>query len=409
MDKRQVVITHGVRTAIGKIGKSLKNTCDTELGTIVLNDLLNNRSKLDKNEIDQVIMGEVKQKADPANVARVAALNAGIPETVPAYTVNRQCGSGLQAIIDSYEMISTGEADLIVAGGVENMSQSVYFMRNAKNGLGNGAYSVEDSLTDGGPGAIPKKKYGYYPMGLTAEKLADIYGLTRTMQDEFSMNSQVKMAEAIKAGRFKEQIVPVPVKEGDNVRMFEVDEHPFLSSMEKLATLRPAFKKDGTVTAGNSSGRNDGAAAVLVMSEDKMRELGYKPMVKIVGVGSSGCDPTTMGLGPVECSKLAMSRAKITLKEIDVIELNEAFAAQSLAVIEEWKKLGVEEAELLEKINPNGGAIAHGHPLACTGVALTIKCMYELQRRPEAKYGLITLCCAGGLGVALVIEKCKGV
>lgn len=406
MSNRQVVITHGVRTAIGKIGKSLKDICDADLATLVLDDLLNNRAKLDRGEIDQVIFGEVKQKADPANVARVAALKSGIPETVPSYTVNRQCGSGLQAIIDAYEMITTGEADVIAAGGVENMSQSVYFMRDVRHGLGNGAYAIEDSLTDGGPGAIPKERYGSHPMGITAEKLAEVYGITRERQDAFAMSSQLRIAEAIKEGRFVEQIVPVTVGEGENARTFAVDEHPFLSSMEKLATLKPAFKRDGTVTAGNSSGRNDGASAVLVMSEEKMKELGYEPMVRIIGVGSSGCDPTMMGLGPVESSRLAMSRAGITINDVDVIELNEAFAAQSLAVIEEWKKQGIGEDELLAKVNPNGGAIAHGHPLGCTGSALTVKCMYELRRRPEARYGLITLCCAGGLGVAVVIEKC---
>lgn len=406
MSNRHVVITHGVRTAIGKIGKSLKDICDTDLAALVMEDLLQNRAKLDPKEVDQIIFGEVKQKASPANVARVAALKAGIPESAPSYTVNRQCGSGLQAIIDAYEMIATGEADVIVAGGVENMSQSVYFMRNARHGLGNGAYSIEDSLTDGGPGAIPKELYGYHPMGITAEKLAEVYGITREQQDEFAMSSQVKMAEAIRAGYFLDQIVPVPVGEGDSERLFSVDEHPFLSSMEKLAALKPAFKKDGTVTAGNSSGRNDGASAVLVMSQEKQETLGYQPMAKIIGVGTSGCDPTMMGLGPVESSRLAMGRAGVSLRDLDVIELNEAFAAQSLAVIEEWKKQGIDEAELLAKINPNGGAIAHGHPLGCTGSALTVKCMYELRRRPEARCGMITLCCAGGLGVAVVIEKC---
>ena len=406
MNGRQVVITHGVRTAIGKIGKSLKDICDTELATIVLNELLNNRAKLDGCLVDQVIMGEVKQKAAPANVARVAALNAGLPEEVPCYTVNRQCGSGLQAIIDGSEMISTKEADVIVSGGVENMSQSVYFMRDIRQGLGNGSYTIEDSLTEGGPGAIPKDKYGYFPMGITAEKLAEVYGISRTMQDEFAMSSQIKMAAAMKAGRFQDQIVPVPTLSGSIEHQFDTDEHPFMSSMEKLASLRPSFKKDGTVTAGNSSGRNDAAGAVLLMSEDKAKELGYAPIARILGTASSGCDPTMMGLGPVECSKKALKKAGISLSDVDVIELNEAFAAQSLAVIAEWKKLGIEEATLMEKINPSGGAIAHGHPLGCTGVALTVKCMYELKRRPEAKYGLVTLCCAGGLGVAAVIGRC---
>lgn len=406
MSNRQVVITHGVRTAIGKIGKSLKDKSDIELGRLVIDELLYKRAKIDPLEIDQVILGEVKQKADPANIARVAALDAGVPESVPCYTVNRQCGSGLQAIIDAYEMIAAEEAELIVAGGVENMSQSVYVMRGVRSGLGNGSCTIEDSLTEGGPGAIPKERYGYHPMGITAEKLAEIYGLSREQQDKFALRSQERIAAAIQEGRFTEQIMPVEIEENGTTHVFAVDEHPFLSPLEKLATLKPAFKKDGSVTAGNSSGRNDGASAVLVMSEDKMRTLGLAPMAKILGVGSSGCDPTVMGLGPVECSRLALERAGIPLADVDVIELNEAFAAQSLAVMEEWKKWGVSEEALIEKINPNGGAIAHGHPLGCTGSALTVKCMYELRRRPDARYGLITLCCAGGLGVALVIEKC---
>ena len=404
--KNAVYITHGVRTAIGKIGKSLKDVSDTALSVIVIKNLLEERAKLDAQEIDHVIFGEVKQKSDSANIARAAALQAGIPEKVPAYTVNRQCGSGLQAIIDAFEMIAIGEAGVIVAGGVENMSQSVYYMRNAKEGLRNGDFSIEDSLTAGGPGAVPVDKYGVWPMGMTAEKLAGLYHITREEQDAFAMNSQLKMHHAMEAGRFEDQIVPVPVIVSGHETFFCTNEHPFLSSMEKLAKLRPAFKKDGTVTAGNSSGRNDGASAVLVMSEDKMREFGYKPMAKIISVGSSGCDPTVMGLGPVESSKLAMERAGLTLQDLDVIELNEAFAAQSIAVIKEWEKLGISEEELLPKINPNGGAIAHGHPLGNTGAALTVKCMYEMQRRERARYGMITMCCAGGVGVAAIIEKC---
>ena len=405
-NENAVYITHGVRTAIGKIGKSLKDVCDTDLAAIVIKNLLEERAKLDPKEIDQVIFGEVKQKSDPANVARVAALQAGIPEYVPAYTVNRQCGSGLQSIIDALELIGIGDADVIVAGGVENMSQCVYYMRNAKKGLQNGNFSIEDSLIAGGPGAVPVEKYGVWPMGLTAEKLAERYHITREQQDAFAMRSQINMHSAMESGRFKEQIVPVPVMSGGETAFFETDEHPFLSSMEKLAKLKPAFKKDGSVTAGNSSGRNDGASAVLVMSESKMKALGYKPMAKIISVGSSGCDPTVMGLGPVESSKLALKRAGLTLQDLDIIELNEAFAAQSIAVIQEWERLGISEDELMPKINPNGGAIAHGHPLGNTGAALTVKCMYELQRRETARYGMITMCCAGGVGVAAIIEKC---
>lgn len=403
---REVVITNGVRTAIGKIGGSLKDIADKDLATLVVKDLIENRAKIDPKEIDHVILGQVKQSSDPSNIARVISLMSDIPEEVPAYTVNCQCGSGLKSIMDAYDMISTELADVIVAGGVESMSQSVYVMRNTHDGLGSGNFSIEDSLTAGGPGGVPFDQYGNQPMGITAENLQVKYDISRERQDEFAHNSQVKMDNAIKAGRFKEQILPVEIKKGDKTFLFDTDEHPFLSSYEKLSTLRPVFKSNGTVTAGNSSGRNDGAAAVLVMSSEKAKKLGYDPIVKITAVASSGCEPTIMGIGPVECTRQVLEKAGLTINDIDVIELNEAFAAQSLAVVEEWKKWGISEEELMEKLNPNGGAIAHGHPLACTATALTIKCMYELVRVPEKKYGIITLCCAGGIGVAMLIEKC---
>lgn len=398
---KDIVITHGVRTPIAKTGQSLRNVPALELGSLVVRELLENRARIRPSEIDHVIFGQVKQSSDPSNIARVVALSSDIPDTVPAYTVHRQCGSGLQAIMDAYQMITCGEAGVIVAGGVENMSQSVYFMRNSRNGLGNGNYSIEDSLTEGGPGAIPKEIYGSNPMGITAENLASLYNISRLAQDEFAQLSQEKAARAVAQGYFKEQILPVS-REG---RIFDTDEHPFLSGLEKLGQLKPAFKKDGSVTAGNSSGRNDGAAAVLVTSSEKAGELGLKPMVRIRSIGSSGCDPTIMGIGPVECTRIALERAGLTMNDIDVIELNEAFAAQSIAVIEEWIKWGVDRESLMKKINPNGGAIALGHPLGCTGVALTVKCIYELNRVAEKRYGLITLCCAGGLGVAMIVEK----
>lgn len=405
--KKEIVITHGVRTPIAKVGKSLRKFSDLQLGKLVVEELLHNRAKLAVTEIDHVIMGEVKQSADPSNIARVVSLAAGIPQEVPAYTVHRQCGSGLQAIMDAYQMLLCGDADVALAGGVENMSRSVYFMRNTRNGLGSGDYMIEDSLTAGGPGAIPADQYGSQPMGITAENLADRYEISRLRQDEFAQDSQEKTDAAIKEGRFKEQIMPVEIETPKGKVVFDTDEHPFLSNVEKLGKLRPAFKRDGSVTAGNSSGRNDGAAAVLVMTADKAKDLGYTPMVKIIAAASSGCDPVVMGLGPVECTRIALERAGLTMHDIDVIELNEAFAAQSIAVVEEWKKWGVSEDDLMRKLNPNGGAIAMGHPLGCTGAALTIKCMYELQRVPEKRYGLITLCCAGGLGVALIIEKAE--
>jgi len=402
---KEVVITHGVRTPIAKIGKSLKDITDLVLGKMIIKELLENRAGISVDEIDHIIMGEVKQSADPSNIARVAALAAGIPETVPAYTVHRQCGSGLQAIMDAYQMIACDDAEVIVAGGAENMSRSVYFMRESHLGLGNGNYVIEDSLTAGGPGAIPEAQYGHQPMGITAENLADRYHISRQQQDEFAQSSQEKAAAAIKEGRFKEQIMPVEIETASVKAIFDTDEHPFLSNIEKLGTLRPTFRKNGSVTAGNSSGRNDGAASVLIMSDEKARNLGYKPMVRICSIASSGCDPLIMGIGPVECTRIALERAGITINDLDVIELNEAFGAQSIAVIEEWKKWGIDEGELLQKINPNGGAIALGHPLGATGAVLTIKCMDELMRVPNYRYGLITLCCAGGLGVAMIVEK----
>ena len=405
MGKSDIYITHAVRTPIAKIGKSLAGVSELELGAFIIRELVYNRAKIAADKIDQIILGNVKQSSNPANIARVAALSAGLPDDIPAVTVHRQCGSGLQAIMDAHAMISAGAAEVVLAGGAENMSRSAYFMRNTANGLGSGNFTIEDSLTAGGPGAIPKELFGDLPMGITAENVGKLYGITREEQDAFGYESQVRAANAIKEGRFKEQIVPVPVDTPDGEKLFDTDEHPFLSSLEKLATLRPAFTKDGTVTAGNSSGRNDGASAVLVMTGAKAEELGYKPVARILSSGASGCDPKLMGLGPVESSRKALEQAGLTLKDIDVIELNEAFAAQSLGCIIEWEKTGLTRAQLMEKINPNGGAIALGHPLGCTGAALTTKCVYELLRVPEKRYGLITLCCAGGLGVALIIEK----
>jgi acetyl-CoA C-acetyltransferase len=403
----EVIITHAVRTPIGRIGGGLRDVSEKELGSLVVKELLR-RSSLADGEIDQVILGHVRQSADPSNTARVVALMAGIPESVPAYTVHRQCGSGLQAIMDADRMIRCGEAEVIVAGGTENMSQATYFIRNARHGLGNGDHPIEDSLTQGGPGSVPEQIYGQLPMGLTAENLAEKYRISREEQDRFSLDSQIKAARAMKEGRFKGQIVPVPVSSSSigRVALLDTDEHPRMTTLEKLAALPPVFRKGGSVTAGNSSGRNDGAAAVLVMAGEKARDLGRMPQARILSVAASGCDPTIMGIGPVECTRLALMGAKLTLSEIDVIELNEAFASQSLAVIREWIQWGIDGETLMAKINPNGGAIALGHPLGCTGAALTVKCLYELRRVHANRYGLITMCCAGGLGVAMIIEKC---
>lgn len=401
----EVVITHAVRTPIGRMGGALRDISEKELGSLVVKELLG-RSGLAEGGIDQVILGHVRQSADPSNTARVVALMAGIPESVPAYTVHRQCGSGLQAIMDADRMIRCGEAGVIVAGGTENMSQATYFIRNARHGLGTGDHPIEDSLVQGGPGSVPEAIYGWLPMGITAENLAEKYRISREQQDRFSLDSQEKAARAMQEGRFQEQIVPVPVPSPAGLTLFDTDEHPRLTTLEKLSALPPVFRKGGSVTAGNSSGRNDGAAAVLLMAGEKARKLGRKPRARILSVAASGCDPTIMGIGPVECTRIALRRAELTLPEIDVIELNEAFAAQSLAVIREWIQWGIDGESLLAKINPNGGAIALGHPLGCTGAALTVKCLYELQRVNTHRYGLITMCCAGGLGVAMIIQKC---
>lgn len=402
----EVVIAQAVRTAIGRIGGAMRDLSAQELGGLVVKELLR-RSGLNTADPDQVILGHVRQSSDPSNMARVATLLAGLPETVPAYTVHRQCGSGLQAIMDAYQMIRCGQGEVIVAGGTENMSQSVYYLRNARGGLGNGDHPIEDSLTQGGPGAVPAEVYGNLPVGITAENLADKYGISREEQDRFSLQSQEKADLALREGRFREQIVPVPItSSAGEESLFDTDEHPRMTTLDKLAALLPAFKKGGSVTAGNSSGRNDGAAALLVMTGEKARLLGMKPLAKIRSIAASGCDPAIMGIGPVECTRVALERAKLTLPDMDVIELNEAFAAQSLAVIQEWVQSGMERESLMSRVNPNGGAIALGHPLGCTGAALTVKCLYELQRVQAHRYGLITMCCAGGLGVALVIEKC---
>jgi acetyl-CoA C-acetyltransferase len=402
----EVVITHAVRTPIGRIGGGLRDVSAKELGSLVVKELLR-RSALAEEEIDQVVLGHVRQSSDPSNTARVVSLMAGIPESVPAYTVHRQCGSGLQAIMDADRMIRCGAAGVIVAGGTENMSQADYFIRNARHGLGNGNHPIEDSLIQGGPGSVPEEIYGQLPMGITAENLADKYRIPREEQDRFSLDSQMKAARAMKEGRFKEQIIPVPIfTSTGHVTLFDTDEHPRMTTLEKLSDLPPAFRKGGSVTAGNSSGRNDGAAALLIIAEEKARELGMEPQARILSVAASGCDPKIMGIGPVECTRVALERAKLTLSKIDVIELNEAFASQSLAVIREWIQWGIDGETLMAKINPNGGAIALGHPLGCTGAALTVKCLYELQRVNTYRYGLITMCCAGGLGVAMIVEKC---
>lgn len=391
---RESYIIGSVRTAVGKLGGSLKNVTSDFLGEKVIREVLNRYGK--EVEVDEVIMGQAKQSQDQSNVARLAALRAGLPVTVTGYTVHRQCGSGLQAINNADMQIKLGLSDVIVAGGTESMSTAPYYLRNARFGYRAGSGMLLDPNTESQPGSQPREVYGELTMGLTAENLAEKYHISRQEQDEFAHRSQVLADRAIKEGKFKEEIVPYEVKERKKAYTFDTDEHPRLTSPEKLATLPAVFKEGGTVTAGNASGRNDGAAAVLMMSKEKAEYYGLKPQAKIIAQAVSGVSPEIMGIGPVDSTKKALKQAGLKLDDIGLIELNEAFAAQALAVIRES---GMD----LEKVNVNGGAIALGHPIGATGAILMTKLLHEMKRRGE-KYGLVTLCIGGGQGISTIIE-----
>jgi len=394
---REAVIVAASRTAIGKIGGSLKNVLVEHLASAVILETLR-RANVAPREVDEVILGHAKQSSDTPNLARVAALYADMPVDIPAYTVHRQCGSGMQAVISAAQAILLGDADVVLAGGAESMSTAQYYLRYARYGYEAGNGEILDPNTESQPKSQPVEKYGRLTMGLTAENLAEKYSISRLEQDEFALASQEKAAAAIAAGRFKDEIVPVPVKVGKaETIMFDTDEFPRQTSLEALAKLKPAFKKDGSVTAGNSSGRNDGAAALLLMERAKAAAFGLKPMAKIVSYASAGVSPEIMGIGPVPATRKALAKAGISLSGIDLVELNEAFAAQSLAVI---KELGLDQ----KKLNVNGGAIALGHPIGCTGARIIVTLVYEMLRR-DVRYGLATLCIAGGQGSAVVLEK----
>jgi acetyl-CoA C-acetyltransferase len=393
---REPVIIDGVRTAIGRLGGSLKNVQAEELSAIVIKELLT-RTGLNAEMIDEVIFGHAKQSSDQPNLARLAALVADIPISVPAYTVHRQCGSGLQAVHNAVQAIRSGEADVVLTGGAESMSTAPYYLRNARFGYSSGNGELVDPNTESQPRSQPIDKYGKLNMGLTAENLADKYAISREEQDEFAFHSQRKADAAIRNGSFEKEIVTVSVKEKKEIKLFKVDEHPRLTTIDQLAKLKPVFKQGGTVTAGNSSGRNDGAAAVLVTSLDRAKELGLKPMARIIAQAAAGVSPEIMGIGPVPAVRKALQRAGLQLADIDLIELNEAFAAQSLAVV---KELGIDA----ERLNVNGGAIALGHPIGCSGSRILVTLMHEMERR-QVRYGLATLCIAGGLGLATIIER----
>ncbi len=391
---RTIVLAGAVRTAIGKMGGALSNTPAATLGSIVIKEALS-RANVAPEQVDEVLMGCVLQAAQGQNVARQAALKAGLPIEVPALTLNNVCGSGLKCVNTAAAMIAAGDADIIVAGGMENMSMAPYALPQARFGYRmNNAIMIDTMVNDALWDA-----FNNYHMGITAENLAEKYGLTREMQDEFAAASQQKCEKAQAEGRFKDEIVPVPVKVKKETVMFDKDEGPRAGvTAESISKLRPAFKPDGSVTAANASGINDGAAAVVVMSEEKAKELGVKPMAKFVVGASAGVDPSIMGIGPAASTRKALAHANMNLDQIDLIEANEAFAAQSLAVA---KELNFD----MSKVNVNGGAIALGHPVGASGCRILVTLLHEMQRRDNVKTGLATLCVGGGMGVTTIVEK----
>ena len=394
---KEVVIVGAKRTAIGSYGGSLKNVPAKELGAIAIKGAIE-QAGIKPEDVEEVIMGDVLQGGLGQNVARQMSLGAGLPIETPAMTINKVCGSGLRAVELAAQIIKAGDADIIVAGGAENMSMSGYVLPNMRWGARMFNTPAVDMMVNDGLWDV----YNNYHMGITAENVAEQYGLTREELDAFALASQNKAEAAIKAGKFKDEIVPVtiPQRKGDPI-VFDTDEFPrFGATAEALAKLKPAFKKDGgVVTAGNASGINDSGAAVVVMSAEKAEELGVKPLAKIVSYASAGVDPSIMGIGPVPATRKALDKAGLTIDDMDLYEANEAFAAQSVAV---GKDLGFDP----EKLNVNGGAIALGHPIGASGCRILITLIYELMKRPEAKKGLATLCIGGGMGTACIVEKC---
>ena len=390
---KKIVLAGACRTAIGTMGGALSTVPAAELGSVVIKEALN-RAGIPAEQVDHVYMGCVIQAGLGQNVARQASLKAGLPVTTPAVTVNVVCGSGLNCVNMAAQMIEAGDADIVVAGGMESMSLAPYAMMKGRYGyrMGNATLvdtMVNDALWDA---------FNNYHMGITAENVAEQWHLTREMLDEFSANSQQKCEKAMAEGKFKDEIVPVEVKGKKGSVIVDTDEGPRPgTTVETLARLKPAFKKDGIVTAGNASGINDGAAAIVVMSEEKAKELGVKPMATWVGGALGGVDPSIMGVGPVAATRKVLKKTGLTIDDFDLYEANEAFAAQSVAV---GKDLGFD----MNKLNVNGGAIAIGHPVGASGARILTTLLYAMKDR-DAKRGLATLCIGGGMGCATVVEK----
>ena len=393
---RKVVLAGACRTAIGVMGGQFANTSAVELGTIVIKEALK-RAGVSPDQVDEVYMGNVIQAGNGQNPARQAAVYAGIPNEVPATTINVLCGSGLHCVNLAAKLIAAGDADIIVAGGMENMTMAPYMLRNGRYGYRMGNATIEDAMIKDGL----TDAFHNYHMGITAENICEQWGLTREELDEFAAWSQNKCEKAMAEGKFKDEIVPVEVKKKKETILVDTDEGPRKGiTKEGLAKLRPAFKKDGMVTAGNASGINDGAAALIVMSEEKAKELGVTPMATWIGGELAGCDPAIMGIGPVYSTRKVMKKLGMEIGDFDLIEANEAFAAQSVAV---GKELNFDQS----KLNINGGAIALGHPVGASGARILVTLLHEMEDT-GAKRGLATLCIGGGMGCATVVEKYEG-
>ena len=390
---RKVVLAGACRTAIGVMGGQFANTSAVELGTIVIKEALK-RAGVSPDQVDEVYMGNVIQAGNGQNPARQAAVYAGIPNEVPATTINVLCGSGLHCVNLAAKLIAAGDADIIVAGGMENMTMAPYMLRNGRYGYRMGNATIEDAMIKDGL----TDAFHNYHMGITAENICEQWGLTREELDEFAAWSQNKCEKAMAEGKFKDEIVPVEVKKKKETILVDTDEGPRKGiTKEGFAKLRPAFKKDGMVTAGNASGINDGAAALIVMSEEKAKELGVTPMATWIGGELAGCDPAIMGIGPVYSTRKVMKKLGMEIGDFDLIEANEAFAAQSVAV---GKDLGFD----LSKLNVNGGAIALGHPVGCSGARILVSLLYEMQKE-DVHTGLATLCVGGGMGCSAVVKR----
>ena len=393
MADHDVMILSGVRTAVGSFGGALKDIAPARLGTLVIAEAIK-RSGLGADDVEHVVMGQAIPSAPrDAYLARVAAVDAGVPVSAPALTLNRLCGSGVQAIVSAAQMIRLGECDFAVAGGAENMSRSPHVLGAARWGQKMGDVTAVDAMVE-----VLTDPFGAGHMGVTAENIAREHQIGREAQDALAVESHRRAGQAIAEGRFKTQILPIEVKTRKGMVVFDTDEHVRSdASLEDMAKLRPAFLKDGSVTAGNASGVNDGAAVVVLASGAKAQSAGLRPMARILSWGHAGVAPETMGLGPIHAVPIALKRAGLTLDQIDVIESNEAFAAQACAVA---AGLGFDPA----KVNPNGSGIALGHPVGATGAIITVKAIYELQRT-GGRYGLVTMCIGGGQGIAMVIER----